>query len=55
MLAISAALGAALAWGVSAAGDNRSTRLFGSLQALACQPAGISALVAGVALVAATR
>ena len=35
MLAISAALGAALAWGISTACDNRSTRLIGSLQALA--------------------
>ena len=35
MLAIVAALGAALAWGVSAACDNRSTRMIGSLQALA--------------------
>jgi drug/metabolite transporter (DMT)-like permease len=35
MLAIAAALGAALAWGISAACDNRSTRLVGSLQALA--------------------
>jgi drug/metabolite transporter (DMT)-like permease len=35
MLAIAAALGAALAWGISAACDNRSTRLIGSLQALA--------------------
>jgi drug/metabolite transporter (DMT)-like permease len=35
MLAIAAALGAALAWGISAACDNRSTRMIGSLQALA--------------------
>ena len=35
MLAIAAALGAALAWGISAGCDNRSTRLIGSLQALA--------------------
>ena len=35
MLAIVAALGAALAWGISAACDNRSTRMIGSLQALA--------------------
>ncbi|MDP9255157.1 MAG: DMT family transporter [Actinomycetota bacterium] len=35
MLAIAAALGAALAWGISAGCDNRSTRMIGSLQALA--------------------
>jgi drug/metabolite transporter (DMT)-like permease len=35
MLTIAAALGAAVAWGVSAGCDNRSTRLIGSLQALA--------------------
>lgn len=35
MLVIAAALGAAMAWGVSAGFDNRSTRLIGSLQALA--------------------
>jgi drug/metabolite transporter (DMT)-like permease len=35
MLAIVAALGAALAWGISAGCDNRSTRMIGSLQALA--------------------
>jgi drug/metabolite transporter (DMT)-like permease len=35
MLVIAAALGAALAWGTSAACDNRSTRLIGALQALA--------------------
>jgi drug/metabolite transporter (DMT)-like permease len=35
MLAIAAALGAALAWGISAGCDNRSTRIVGSLQALA--------------------
>jgi drug/metabolite transporter (DMT)-like permease len=34
MLVIVAALGAAVAWGVSAGFDNRSTRLIGSLQAL---------------------
>ena len=35
MLVIVAALGAALAWGIAAGFDNRSTRLIGSLQALA--------------------
>ena len=35
MLVIVAALGAAAAWGISAACDNRSTRLIGALQALA--------------------
>ena len=35
MLVIAAALGAAAAWGISAACDNRSTRLIGALQALA--------------------
>ncbi len=35
MLVIVAALGAAAAWGISAAFDNRSTRLIGALQALA--------------------
>jgi drug/metabolite transporter (DMT)-like permease len=35
MLVIVAALGAAAAWGISAGFDNRSTRLIGSLQALA--------------------
>jgi uncharacterized membrane protein len=35
MLVIVAALGAALAWGVGAAFDNRSTRVIGALQALA--------------------
>ncbi|HET6172955.1 MAG TPA: DMT family transporter [Gaiellales bacterium] len=35
MLAIAAALGAALAWGLSAGCDNRSTRMIGPLQALA--------------------
>jgi drug/metabolite transporter (DMT)-like permease len=35
MLVIVAALGAAAAWGISAACDNRSTRLIGPLQALA--------------------
>ena len=35
MLVIAAALGAAAAWGVSAACDNRSTRMIGALQALA--------------------
>ena len=35
MLVIVAALGAAMAWGVGAAFDNRSTRVIGALQALA--------------------
>jgi drug/metabolite transporter (DMT)-like permease len=35
MLVIVAALGAAAAWGISAAFDNRSTRIIGALQALA--------------------
>ena len=35
MLVIVAALGAAASWGISAAFDNRSTRLIGALQALA--------------------
>jgi drug/metabolite transporter (DMT)-like permease len=35
MLVIAAALGAALAWGIAAGCDNRSTRMIGSLQALA--------------------
>ena len=35
MLAIAAALGAALVWGIATGCDNRSTRLIGSLQALA--------------------
>ena len=35
MLVIAAALGAALVWGISAGFDNRSTRLVGSLQAMA--------------------
>ena len=35
MLVIAAALGAAASWGISAAFDNRSTRLIGALQALA--------------------
>ena len=34
MLVIVAALGAAVAWGISAGFDNRSTRLIGTLQAL---------------------
>lgn len=35
MLVIAAALGAAAAWGIAAACDNRSTRLVGALQAMA--------------------